>query len=190
MTFSNRCRLGMLRVVDHLAPRLDPTSASVLSPAPSGMASVHPKGSGRASDNGGAPREVAQPLRVLVVDDHAGYRSSMVEALRLIPQLEVAGEADSSEHACQAVVELRPDVVLMDLTTPGLDGMDTARRIRRERPETKVIILVSSDGPSIQELAIDAGASEVILKGTPLDDVVGIILNLADSLEPDGNHRA
>lgn len=190
MTFSNRCWLGKLGDVDHLAPRHGLTSASVLSPAPSGMATVHPNGSSSTSDDGARARQVAQPLRVLVVDDHAGYRSAMVEALHLIPQLEVAGEADSGELACQAAIELHPDVVLVDLSMPGLDGIDTTRRIRRELPDTKVIILMASDGPSIQELAIDAGASEVIPQGTPLDDVVGIILNLADSLQPDGDHRA
>jgi CheY-like chemotaxis protein len=190
MIFSNRCRLGMLGRVDRLAPRLGSTSASMLPHAPSGKATVQPNGSSKASDSDSALRQGARPLRILVVDDDAGYRSSMVEALHLIPQLEVAGEADSGERAWRAVMELRPDVVLVDHSMPGLNGIDTTRRMRRERPDTKVIILAASNGASIQELALDAGASEVIPKGTPLDDVVGIILDMADSLEPNGDHRA
>jgi two-component system invasion response regulator UvrY len=121
----------------------------------------------------------SRPVRVLVADDHAVFRTSVVRALGVVPDLEVAGVAESGELACQAVLTLAPDVVLIDMSMPGMSGLDATRWIRRESPATRVVLLTAFDGPAIQQAALAAGASGVVTKGAPLDDVVGVILEAA-----------
>ena len=126
-----------------------------------------------------SPRGHRQPVRVLVVDDHDGFRSALVGALSLMPQVEIAGAADSGERACDAVLDLRPDVVLMDVSLPGMDGISATRRIRRSNPDTTVVVLTSFEGGGVERSAREAGATAVIGKGAPLDDVVTVILEAA-----------
>ncbi|HEX8100789.1 MAG TPA: response regulator transcription factor [Actinomycetota bacterium] len=116
-----------------------------------------------------------EPVRVLVVDDHDGFRSSMIQALELVPDVEVAGEATCGEEACEVVVDLKPDLVLLDLSMPGMDSMDAARTIRHSTPESQVIVLTALEDPAVEERAVAAGAAAFIPKGTPLDDMVGVI---------------
>jgi two-component system invasion response regulator UvrY len=111
-------------------------------------------------------------VRVLVVDDHDGFRSCMVEALHLVPDVEVAGEACSGDEACRAVLALKPDLVLLDLSMPGMDSMDAARTIRRSNPDAQVVLLTALVDPAVEEEAVAAGAVGLIPKGTPLDDMV------------------
>jgi DNA-binding NarL/FixJ family response regulator len=126
--------------------------------------------------NGDHPR---RPVRVLVADDHPVFRSSVVRALAVVPDVEVAGEVDSGDRACEVVQDLHPDVVLIDLSMPGMDGLDATRRIRRTSPDTSVVVITAFDGPSIERSAFAAGAAGVVTKGAPLDDVVGVILDAA-----------
>ena len=112
---------------------------------------------------------------MLVVDDHDGFRSSMVQALELIPDVEVAGEATCGEEACEVVVDLKPDLVLLDLSMPGMDSMDAARTIRHSTPESQVVVLTALEDPAVEEEAAAAGAVAFIPKGTPLDDMLGVL---------------
>ena len=114
-------------------------------------------------------------MRVLVVDDHDGFRSSMVEALDLIPEVEVAGEACSGDEACRAVITLKPDLVLLDLSMPGMNSMDAARTIRRSNPHSQVVVLTALEDPAVEQQAVEAGALGLIPKGTPLDDMVDVL---------------
>ena len=123
--------------------------------------------------------QVSHAVRVLVADKHAAYRTSIVRALGLVPEVEVAGEVESVDQACQLVLTLSPDVVLIDLSSQGVNGLDATRRIRRSNPETRVIVLTAYDEPSIEQSALAAGASSVVTKGSPLEDVVGVILDAA-----------
>jgi two-component system nitrate/nitrite response regulator NarL len=135
----------------------------------------------RSGDNGS---RATRPVRILVVDDHEGFRSSMVQALDLIPDVEVAGEARSGDEACDAVITLKPDVVLLDLSMPGMDAMDATRQIRRVNPGSQVVVLSAFDGPQIEQAALAAGAWGLVPKGTPLEDVVGVLLNAAEQYPP------
>ena len=120
------------------------------------------------------------PVRVLVVDDHWGFRSSVVRALDLVPTLQVAGEARSGEEACSVVIRLEPDVVIIDASMPGMDGIDAVRRIRHLQPGTHVVMMTSFDSPSVEQAARAAGATDVVPKDTPLEDIVGVILHAAE----------
>jgi DNA-binding NarL/FixJ family response regulator len=114
-------------------------------------------------------------VRVLVVDDHDGFRSCMVQALDLVPDVEVAGEACSGDEACRAVLTLKPDLVLLDLSMPGMDSMDAARTIRRSNPDAQVFVLSALEDPAVERQAVAAGAVGLIPKGTPLDDMVDVL---------------
>jgi DNA-binding NarL/FixJ family response regulator len=137
----------------------------------------------------GGPTVAAEPsragngqgraVRVLVADDHLLFRSSVVRALGRVPNVEVAGEAGGGESALRAALALDPDVVLIDLSMPGMDGLGATRLIRRMSPSTSVVIITAFDGAGIEQSAIQAGAAGIVAKGAPLEDVVGVILEAA-----------
>ncbi len=109
------------------------------------------------------------------MDDHDGFRSCMVQALDLVSDVEVAGEARSGDEACRAVLTLKPDLVLLDLSMPGMDSMEAARTIRRSNPDAQVVVLTALEDPAVERQAVAAGAVGLIPKGTPLDDMVDVL---------------
>ena len=119
-------------------------------------------------------------VRVLVADDRPAYRSALVTALEVVPDVEVVGVVESAEGACRAAVRLRPDVVLLDLSAPGTSDLDATARIRRAAPLTNVVVMTASDGPSFVRSAIAAGATAYVTKEAPLEDVVGVVLFAAE----------
>jgi DNA-binding NarL/FixJ family response regulator len=103
-------------------------------------------------------------LRVLLVDDHAMIRRGLAAFLKAFDDLELAGEAAQGEEAVQRCAEVQPDVVLMDLEMPGLDGIEATRRLLVDAPRAAVLVLTSfSDRPRILG-ALEAGACGYLLK--------------------------
>jgi DNA-binding NarL/FixJ family response regulator len=86
---------------------------------------------------------MAEPIRVLVVDDHAVVRQGLRGLLELQDGIEVAGDAADGDQGVEAATRLRPDVILMDLVMPALDGVAAMRLLRERLPETRVIVLTS-----------------------------------------------
>ncbi len=116
---------------------------------------------------GGAGR-----VRVVLVDDHALVRSGLAQLLDGAEDLEVVGEAADGAAAVEVVRERRPDVVVMDLQMPGVDGVEATRRIMAEGLGTEVVVLTSfSDGARI-EAALDAGAVGYLLKDADPEEVL------------------
>lgn len=111
-------------------------------------------------------------VRVLVVDDHDLLREGVGSVLASFPDLDVVGEAGSGEAAIEAVDEVRPDVIVMDLVMPGMGGVESIRRIRATHPDLGIVALSSfADGGQVRD-AIDAGATGYLVKSVGADSLV------------------
>ncbi|MBO0609997.1 response regulator [Myceligenerans salitolerans] len=111
-------------------------------------------------------------IRVLVADDHPVVRSGLVGMLGVEPDLEVVGEADDGAEAVALSRELAPDVVLMDLRMPVLDGVGATTRIRAAESPPRVVVLTTYDTDADILRAVEAGATGYLLKDTPRADLV------------------
>jgi two-component system, NarL family, response regulator LiaR len=114
-------------------------------------------------------------IRVLIADDHAVVRQGLRTFLELQDDIEVVGDACDGEEAVSAALDGRPDVVLMDLVMPELDGIEATRRILRERPATRVIALTSFLDDEKVLPAVRAGASGYLLKDVEPEQLVRAI---------------
>jgi DNA-binding NarL/FixJ family response regulator len=119
-------------------------------------------------------------VRVLVVDDHPAFRRALTSALRMVKDIEVAGEAEGGVDAAEHVVLPDADLVLMDLSMPDLNGIEAMRRIHAQRPELPVVILTAHADPGVEREAREAGASGFLAKGVALEDLVVVLHEAAD----------
>lgn len=120
------------------------------------------------------------PIRVLLVDDQALFREGLRTLLSIWPDLEVVGEAGDGAEAVETAVALRPDVVLMDLRMPVLDGVAATRRLRQELPDCKIIVLTTFDDDEHVFDGLRAGAVGYLLKDVPSEKLVEAIRAAAD----------
>jgi DNA-binding NarL/FixJ family response regulator len=123
-------------------------------------------------------------IRVLIADDHGVVRDGLGRLVDAVSDIELVGAASDGEEAVERARELGPDVVLMDLDMPRLDGIEATRRIVAERPETAVLVLTSfSDRPRILG-AIEAGAAGYLLKDASSEEVTDGIRTAARGESP------
>ena len=120
-----------------------------------------------------------EPIRVLIVDDHAIVRRGMRAYLATHADVELIAEAENGEQAVELVGELAPDVAFVDLLMPGLDGVETTRRIKQTSPTTQVIILTSHHRDEHVFPAIRAGALSYLLKEVGPEDLVEAVRRAA-----------
>jgi DNA-binding NarL/FixJ family response regulator len=119
------------------------------------------------------------PIRVLLVDDQALFREGLRTLLTAQPNLDVVGEAGNGEEALQLAAKLRPDVVLMDLRMPVLDGVAATRQLHATRPECRVIVLTTFDDDEYVFEGLRAGAVGYLLKDVPSERLVEAIRAVA-----------
>jgi NarL family two-component system response regulator LiaR len=124
---------------------------------------------------GGTTTMKTNPIRVLVVDDHEMVRGSLALFIETFDDLELAGEASDGKEALRLCRQLHPDVVMMDLVMPEMDGIDATRAIRTVLPEIHVVALTSFGEENLVHSAIEAGASECLPKNTPIDQLAHAI---------------
>jgi DNA-binding NarL/FixJ family response regulator len=127
-------------------------------------------------------------VRVLIVDDHDGFRAALASAVALVEGMEVAGEASSGEEAVDAAVALRPDVVIMDLSMPGISGIEATRRIRRRLPRMPVVILTAHADPAIGRDAMAAGAAGFVPKGSSFEALIQVVREAGGGMTVDRNN--
>ncbi len=114
-------------------------------------------------------------IKVLVVDDHAVVRSGLGQLLSTAPDLELAGEAKDGQEAVDVAEIVAPDVILMDISMPVLDGVEATRRIMARDPGARIVMLTSlADNRQILD-ALEAGASGYLLKHAAPDELLGAI---------------
>jgi len=117
-------------------------------------------------------------IKVLLVDDHALMRDGIRALLGIQNDIEVVGEASDGEEALAKTLELAPDVIIMDIAMPGMNGVEATRRIKQNDPGKKILVLTQYDDKEYMLAAIKAGASGYLPKralGTDLTDAVRIV---------------
>lgn len=125
---------------------------------------------------------IQEAIRVLIVDDAREVRQGLATTLGLAarnlrPGIEVIGEAGDGREAVEQAQSLHPDVVLMDLEMPIMDGYEAARQIKANRPDCRVIALTIHAGEAERQRAFQAGADDFVVKGAPLGTLVQAIRN-------------
>ena len=114
-------------------------------------------------------------IRVFLTDDHTLFRQGIRTLLAAEPDIEIVGESANAAEAVEQTAEVRPDVVLLDISMPGLSSFQAIPQIRRTRPETKVLLLTMYDDEDYLAEGMEAGANGYILKDSPAEQLVTAI---------------
>ena len=128
------------------------------------------------------------PIKVLIVDDHKLVREGLKAVFDQGDEVDVIGEAGSGEEAIEMVDKINPDVILMDISMPGMNGIQATKAIRDSHPDAKIVILTMLDQEGYVYEAIKAGATGYMLKSTSSDELVNAIQTVNDGkalLHPD-----
>jgi len=116
-----------------------------------------------------------EPIHVFIADDHAIVRKGIAAVLEIVPDIDVVGEAENGRDAVSRVEQLRPDVILMDLVMPEIDGIEAIRRIKDRQPEARILVLTTFAGEDRIFPAIKAGALGYHLKDSRPEELVQAI---------------
>jgi DNA-binding NarL/FixJ family response regulator len=119
--------------------------------------------------------------RILVVDDHTSFRHLLRTFLELNPNWEVCGEASDGREAVAKTTELQPDIILMDLDMPRLNGLEATRQIHKHSPSIRILILTLHDNSILPEIAQNSGARGYLLKSEPFDVLTRAIESMSNS---------
>jgi DNA-binding NarL/FixJ family response regulator len=120
-------------------------------------------------------------IRVLLVDDNRAFRSVVRLALRREPGIDVVAEATNGRAAIDAAESYQPDLVIMDVSMPVMNGIDATRVIRAAHPDMKVLVMTSSEEPIYRKMAADAGANAFLLKTTKSSAVLATIMEIVET---------
>jgi DNA-binding NarL/FixJ family response regulator len=125
-------------------------------------------------------RLVVESIRILIADDHALFRYGIRAMLSSVPEFEVVGEAATGEEAISRTAELQPNVVLMDIQMPGLNGIEATRRLLEARPGIGVVVVTMFEDDESVFAAMRAGARGYVLKGADKDEVLTVVRAVAN----------
>jgi DNA-binding NarL/FixJ family response regulator len=120
-------------------------------------------------------------VRLLIVDDHAVIRRGIQSILRAWPEWEISGEASNGAEAVQLAASLKPEIVLMDISMPGMNGLEASRAIRKTNPEIKIILLTLHDSLEWVETALHAGARGYLLKSETENELIRALKTVAEN---------
>ena len=116
-----------------------------------------------------------EPLRILVADDHPVFRTGIKALLQATPAMELVGEATTGDSAVELATQLQPDVVLMDIKMPGLNGIEATRKIVHTSPQIRVLVVTMFEDDASVFTALRAGARGYVLKDIDQDDLIHAI---------------
>lgn len=128
--------------------------------------------------------EGGSSVRLLIADDHALVRSGLRSLLKREPGFEIAGEAEDGREAVELCRGLRPDLVLMDMRMPRMDGLEATRTIKREYPETKILMVTMHNDQDYILEAVKAGAAGYVLKDAPREELISAVRRALDGERP------
>jgi DNA-binding NarL/FixJ family response regulator len=120
-----------------------------------------------------------RPIRVIIADDHTLFAEALALALKSDPRFEVAGVAQNGREAVDLAASVRPDVVLMDLHMPVMDGIEATRRLRAASPVSRVVVVTASTSPEDGARARAAGARAYIRKWSSSDELRAAVVEAA-----------
>jgi len=120
----------------------------------------------------------SETVRVLVVDDHVLFAEALMLTLGIDDRIEVVGSASSGFEAVSLAEALRPDVVLMDVHMPSMDGIEATRRVRNVSPGSRVVMVTAARSPEVAYHALAAGAERCLTKDTPAVSLIDAILDV------------
>jgi two-component system response regulator NreC len=129
-------------------------------------------------------RDRKSKARILVVDDHQVVRSGIRNLLDSQSRWEVCGEAENGREGVAKAIELKPDLIILDLSMPLMNGFEAAEEIRRLAPNTKIVIFSMHDSRQISEQALRSGADAYVVKSSLFGELENVIHSLLD-----GDHR-
>jgi RNA polymerase sigma factor (sigma-70 family) len=118
--------------------------------------------------------------RVVLCDDHEIVREAIKSRMAAIPGIEMVGEAVDGYEVIEQVQKLEPDVAIVDIELPGIDGIEATRKILDAQPETRVIVFTAHAQPDLLSLALKAGAAGYVLKSAPAEDIARAIEVVAE----------
>jgi len=122
-------------------------------------------------------KERMTTMRVLLVDDVAQVRHDLCTILTLTEGIEIVGEASNGQEAINLVKTLHPDVVLLDLEMPVMDGQESTRHIKALDPSCRIIMLTVHGDSEVEQRALQAGIDSFIVKGAPIEDLIRAVLD-------------
>jgi len=120
-------------------------------------------------------KTVRAPIRILVVDDYVPFRRFERLALLAHDELQIVGECSDGDEAIQKAEELKPDLILLDISLPTLNGIEAARRIRQVSPNSKILFVTENRSPDIAEAALSTGASGYVVKSDGASELLPAI---------------
>src|ERR1700733_8807970 len=116
--------------------------------------------------------------RLLIVDDHEIFRRGLRALLEPFPEWQICGEAVDGMDAIEQCKLLKPDIIVMDVSMPRLNGLEAARLIRKETPEPQIVMITQHDSPQIRTAALEAGARAFVTKSAVGSELVSALRNL------------
>ncbi|PYK43666.1 MAG: DNA-binding response regulator [Verrucomicrobia bacterium] len=119
-------------------------------------------------------------VRILLADDHKVVRHGTRALLSTIPEWKIVGEADNGRDAVSLTAELKPDIVILDIAMPELNGLDAARQIKKISPETEVLIFTAQEAEELVHDVFDSGARSYIMKTDAADHLIDAIKALSE----------
>ena len=127
---------------------------------------------------------MGEPIKVMIVDDHTLFRQGLRKVLECYREIQVIGEASGGKEAIARVAELQPDVVLMDIKMPRMDGFESTGLLRESHPELVIIALTMYDGADYVLKMVNAGATGYMHKDIPADKLVDAIRHIHEGIVP------
>jgi DNA-binding NarL/FixJ family response regulator len=121
-------------------------------------------------------------VKILIVDDHEIFRRGLRALLDPPSEWQICGEAVDGVDAVEKSISLHPDIVIMDITMPRLNGLEAARLIKKQNPEIRIVIITQHDSPQVQAAALEAGAQAFITKSSVGNELVAALRLIIKSM--------